>query len=300
MDRTIRAHIGSKYNLVGVKILKKEDGAKRPKRPMRFCEMVKEAAEGKSFDAGIEDIACPSAIVTLGFEEPVYVDIQPRIKPAETKTVQVAPLGEMENPDVILAILTPKQAMDLSALLNGLEARFSGNLAVCGEATAKPYMGKKPNLTLLCGGARMFAGYKDSELILGAPPETFKELADRIEALSKTCGALCGCLTSDISPRIIQSFKNLGFEKGTDYFFGKVKDFNVRIYLNKDFQGRMKYITFHLPIKGEVKVRKPLTIKRRGDWSDVVVTFGIGEAIDLNTGKGLREVIEDIIRKVKR
>jgi uncharacterized protein (DUF169 family) len=301
VDSTIRVHLGTKYNLIGIKVRKEDasDSELRPPKKMRFCELVREAADGKSFEAVVEDMLCPHETVVLGFEEPEYVDVQPRISPAETKTVCVAPLDEMKDPDVVLAILNPKQTMDVSALLNGLEASFSGNLAICGEAMAKPYMDKKPNLTFLCGGARTFADYKDSELILGAPPETFKELAEKIEALSKTCGALCGCRTSDIPPRIVKSFQKLGFEKGTDYFFGRVDGQNVRIYLNKDFQGKFRFITFHLPLKREVKLKSPFLVRKRGDWTDVVVTFGLKEGIDIHTGKGIPEALQSILEKVK-
>lgn len=299
MDKEIRAHLGMRHNLVGVKILKEGEASRdRPKRRMRFCEMVYEAARGRSFEAEVEDYSCPNAVITLGYEEPVYVDLQPRINPAQTRVVRVAPVGELRDPDVVLAILNPRQAMEVSSLLEGLEASFKGSMAVCGEGVAKPYMEQKPNVTFLCGGARTFGGYKDSELILGAPPETFEKLAEKIRSLSKTCAALCGCRTSDISPQIVETLKGLGFEKGTDYFFGKVNRQNVRIYLNKDFSGRIKYVTIHIPVKGEVRVREPLTARKRGNWTDVSVTFTLGETIDIYSGKGLKEAVRDIIERV--
>ncbi|MEE9594174.1 MAG: DUF169 domain-containing protein [Candidatus Hydrothermarchaeales archaeon] len=301
-DKLIRSHLGIKYNLVGVKILKKgsgakQDPAKKPQKRIRFCQAVREAANGKEVDIVLDDLACPNAEVTLGFDEPIYVDIQPRVNPANTEVVSVAPADKMSDPDVILTIMNPKQTMETASLLDGIEAKFTGNLAVCGEATAKPYMDKSSNVTFLCGGARTFGDYKESELIFGAPPEEYEKLAEKIEALSKSCGALCGCRTSDISPRIVNTFKKLGFEKGIDYFFGKVDGHNVRIYLNKDLQGRFKYITIHLPLKEEVKPKagSSMVVKKRGTWTDVAVTFGIGEAIDINTGKGLKEAVEDIM-----
>lgn len=305
-DKTIRHHLGIKYNLVGVKIRKKGSGAKqdptkRSQKRIRFCQAVREAAvSGREFDIVLDDLACPNAEVTLGFDEPLYVDIQPRINPADTEVVSVAPLEKMNDPDVILTVLNPKQTMETASLLEGVEAKFTGNLAVCGEATARPYMDKKPNVTFLCGGARTFGDYKESELIFGAPPESYDKLAEKIEALSKSCGALCGCRTSDISPRIINTFKKLGFEKGIDYFFGKVDGHGVRIYLNKDLQGRFKYITIHLPLKGEVtpKANSSLMVRKRGNWTDVAVTFGVGEAVDINTGKGLIEAIQDLIAQI--
>jgi uncharacterized protein (DUF169 family) len=296
----IRAYLGMRHKLIGVKILKDTpDASQKPTKRMRYCEMVREAADGKTYVAELEDIACPNAEVTLGFQEPIYVDVQPRIMPAETKAVKVGPLEKVKDPDVILAILNPRQAMEVAALLDGIKAKFSGSIAVCGEATAIPYMEKKPNTTFLCGGARMFADFRESDLILGAPPEVFQELSERVEGASKSCTALCGCRTSDLSPRIIEGFKRLGFEKGTDYFFGKVNGVSVRIYLNKDLQGKIKYITVHLPLKGEVKAKKPLLVKKRGNWTDVAMTFGLGEAIDLNTGKGIKEAVLDILEKVR-
>ena len=300
MDKEIRAHLGTRYNLVGIKILMEGEAseAKKPPRRMRFCEMVHNAANGKSFEAEVEDYSCPNAVVTLGYEAPVYVDIQPRINPADTKVVRIAPLGELKDPDVVLAILNPRQIMEVSSLLDGLNADFKGSMAVCGEGTAKPFMENKPNVTFLCGGARTFGAYKDSELILGAPPAVFQELASKIEGLSKTCAALCGCKTSDISPHIVTSFEKVGFDKGIDYFFGKVNGQNVRIYLNKDFGGKIKYVTIHLPIKGDVKVKEQLTAKKRGKWTDVTVTFTVGETIDIYTGKGIKEAVRDIVEKV--
>jgi uncharacterized protein (DUF169 family) len=293
----IRAYLGMKYGLVAIKILK-EKPAEITKKRMRFCEMVKKATEGEVFFAEKENISCPNAEVALGLAKPIYVDVQPRIN-SGTKAVGIGPVEKIEAPDIILAILNPKQAMEISSLLGGMEARFSGNMAVCGEATARPFIEGKPNATFLCGGARMFAGFRDSELMLGAPPSVFKELSQRIDAVSKTCTALCGCKTSDLSPIVIENFRKMGFEKGIDYFFGKINGKNVRIYLNKDLEGRMKYITIHLPIKGEVKAKKPLIVKKRGNWTDVSLTFSLGEGIDINTGKGLREAVLDIAKKLE-
>jgi uncharacterized protein (DUF169 family) len=305
-DKLIRSHLGIKYNLVGVKVRKKGGGAeqdplKKPQKRIRFCQAVRLAANGAELDLALDDLACPNAEVTLGFDEPLYVDIQPRIMPAETEVVSVAPAEKMKDPDVVLTILNPKQAMETASLMEGLEAKFTGNLAVCGEATAKPYMDREANVTFLCGGARTFGDFKESELIFGAPLSEYEKLAEKIEALDRSCGALCGCRTSDISPRIVNTFKKLGFEKGIDYFFGKIDEQNVRIYLNKDLQGRFKYVTIHLPMRGDIKPKagSSLVVRKRGKWTDVAVTFGIGEAVDVNTGKGIKEAVEDIVAQIK-
>jgi uncharacterized protein (DUF169 family) len=305
MEKSIRSHIGSKYHLVGVKFLKEEvepdERFKKPKKPVMFCQAVRKAADGEAFLMNLEDEACPSAMVALGFEEPVYVDIQPRIDPAEIKTVQIGPYEELEDPDVGLLILSPRQAMELSSISKGFQSQFSGSIAVCGEAAALPFMEKTANVSFLCNGARVSADFRDNEVILGAPPQTFTELAEKIDILSKTCGALCGCKTSDIPPRIIRSFQKIGFEKSTDYFFGKVDGKNIRIYLNKDFNGKLSYMTLHLPIKGDVEAKDPFTKSVRGKWTDLSVTFNVSDiGVELNTGKGLKEFIEQVIEKVQK
>ena len=305
MEKSIRSHIGSKYHLVGVKFLKEkpqasEDLFKRPKKPIMFCQAVKKAADGEGFLMHLEDEACPSAMVALGFEEPVYVDVQPRISPAEVKAVLIGPYEKIKDPDVGLLIVTPRQAMELSALLKGVKSHFSGAVAVCGEAVALPFMSKTPNVSFLCNGARVSADFRDNEVILGAPPQTIKELAERIDVLSKTCGALCGCKTSDIPPRMIKSFQNIGFEKSTDYFFGRIEGKNVRVYLNKDFNGKLSFMTIHLPVKGKVKEKGPFAKSDRGKWTDLSVTFDVGETgVELNTGKGLKEFITQVVEKVQ-
>ena len=304
MDRAIRSHIGSKYHLIGVKFFREEmpeEGEfKRPKNPTMFCQAVKRAAEGESIIMYLEDESCPTAMVAIGYEEPMYVDVQPRITPSEIKSVQIAPFEKINDPDVGLLILDPRQAMEIASVVKGIESRFSGNVAVCGEAAALPYMEKSTNISFLCNGARVSADFKDSEVILGAPPETIKDLAEKIEALSKTCGALCGCKTSDIPPRIIKNLQNIGFEKSTDYFFGKAAGKNVRLYINKDFNGKLSYLTVHLPVKGEVKAPESFKKTQRGKWSDLSITFNIKEmGIGLHSGKGLKEFISTVVEKVE-
>ena len=301
IDKTIRSHIGSKYKLVGVKILSEEDKKtnKKPAKPMRYCQFIREAAvKGDEFTINLSDISCPNAEICLGFVEPKYVDIQPRIAPAKTKAIRI---GKVEGSNVVLAVLTPKQMMDLSVLLGGVNSEFKGEMAVCGEATAKVFTDKTPNVSFLCNGARMFAEFRDNEVILGMSYQTAHDLAEKIESLSRTCGALCGCLTSDIPPQILTNFKKIGFEKGTDYFFGKAGGNNVRIYLNKDTQGRYNYITFHVPVKGEVKVEKPFEVKKRGKWNDITGIFDIEEiGIDLYSGENLEETIKDVACKMTK
>lgn len=298
--RAIREYLGSKYRLVGIKFFNElPQEYPRLEKPGRFCEFVVRAALGESILMVEEDEECHESLIALGFTEPSFIDLQPRMEPAETKAVLIAPQEEIPEPDVVLFIVNPRQAMEVSAMMDGLEAKFKGGLAVCGEATAQPIKEGKPNVSFLCGGARMFADFKESELILGASQEFFKELEAKIKALQKSCSALCGCKTSDLPPRIVETLEDIGFEKGIDYFFARVDGKNVRIYLNKDTNGRVSYITVHFPIRGRARAKKPLEVKARGPWSDVYATLREGEGINLYTGKGVMETIEDLAARVK-
>ncbi|NOZ59420.1 MAG: DUF169 domain-containing protein [Euryarchaeota archaeon] len=298
---SIRAYFGSKYRLVGVKLFKEiPEGYPTPEKPGKFCEFVRRAALGEVILMREQDEECHQSLIALGFQEPRFVDLQPRIQPAETKAVLIAPVEEVKEPDVVLMIANPRQVMEAAALLHGIEAKFAGEIAVCGEVIAQPIKTGKANVTFLCGGARMFADYKDSEVILGAPPEVFRELEARVKALEKSCGALCGCRTSDLPQHVVQVFSELGFERGIDYFFGRVDSQNVRIYLNKDTEGRVRYITVHLPVKGEVEPPPGLEARRRGAWTDLYATFKDGEGFEISTGRGIRELIQELVRKVKQ
>ncbi len=299
--KSIREYFGSRYSLVGVKIYDEvPQDYPRPEKSGRYCEFVKRAALGETLIMLEEDEECPESLIALGFQEPSFIDLQPRLQPAaKTNAVLIAPLEKISEPDVVLMILNPRQAMEIAALVDGLKAQFKGGMAVCGEVTALPIKENRVNLSFLCGGARMFADYKDSEVILGANMKFFQELEARVKALQKSCGALCGCRTSDLPQRMVNVLENLGFEKGIDYFFGRINGKSVRIYLNKDNKGKVNYITIHIPVRGEVKVEKPLEVKTRGPWNDIFATLRDGEGIDLNTGKGIREIIEDFVAKVK-
>jgi uncharacterized protein (DUF169 family) len=199
--------------------------------------MVREAAQGREFVFGIDELPCPNAEVVLGFREPKYVEIQPRIK-EKAELIKVSP--DYKSADVVLLILSSEEAMNLSILFGGMDASFRGELGVCGEATTKVYEEKKANLSFLCNGARIFGGFRANELIAGLYIKEINRLEERIEELLKTGGAMCGCRVSDIPEDIINSFKEIGFERGIDYFFGKIKEKEVRVYLNKDDQGRLK------------------------------------------------------------
>ncbi|MBI2854753.1 MAG: DUF169 domain-containing protein [Chloroflexi bacterium] len=162
---------------MGVKVYRhgekfEDPGFPPPEKRLTFCRFVREAASGKDFLVKVENLNCPNAEVTLGFREPKYVNIEPRIK-EKTAALRVGPL---EGADVVLLLLTPEQVMTMSILLGGVNAKFKGDMAVCGEAMAHVYTGGGPNVTFLCNGARTYGGYESNELIMALPYSVFIEL----------------------------------------------------------------------------------------------------------------------------
>lgn len=136
---------------VAVRIISNGQEQKTSTQPMRFCEMVRRSAVyGESFVFSVEELTCTSAELALGFSEPAYGEVYPRIKPANTKLVSVSPLEKTEKkPDVVIIIGNPRKIMRVSTILSQLhekqpvEAKFKGEFAVCGECTAIPFMEKK-------------------------------------------------------------------------------------------------------------------------------------------------------------
>jgi len=289
-------------SLVAIKISDRELDGQRPKQPSLFCEFVRKAAhEGDPSTISEKDLQNFAARVILGFTEPKYVDIYPRIKPATTKSVLVSPLEKMkQDPDVVIAITDPARMMEILQVLHRatrkrLEASMTGEAsAVAGEATVIPYMERKPNLTLLCGGARTIAGYQESELAMGIPYDAFVKLSEMLVEPTLVT-ALCGCIMDDIPRHLKEAFIQLGFDKSTDHFYGEFVDKVFRIYIDKDERGFTK-MTAHYPLKfkSEQEATKAIdrakellagaggeaTIIPRENWLDLILTFQFGEGLE--------------------
>jgi len=82
--------------------------------------------------------------------------------------------------------------------------------------------------------------FKTNEIMMAIPTQDFNALSIRIENLLKTGSSLCSCQVSDIPKEMVVAFNEAGFDKGADYFFGKIDSYQVRIYLNKDETGRIR------------------------------------------------------------
>ena len=275
-------------------------------RPMRFCEMVRRSAVyGESFLFGVEELTCTSGELALGFTEPSYGEVYPRIKPANTKFVSVSPLERTDKkPDSVIIVGTPRKIMRVATVLSQLhekqpvEVKFKGEFAVCGECTAIPYMEKKVNMSLLCNGARMFSGYRDDEIVMGFPLDDFVHIAESTEEKEIT-NALCGCIMDDIPANAVSAIEKIGFGKGTDQFFGRFGPEIVRLYTPKDKEGKITSLTLHVPVKFRdnetaSKVNKiaqeflqyPLLHRVRDNWVDIALPVELGESLNRASMRG--------------
>lgn len=176
IEEAIRSYLGMNHRLAGIRIAGENMDGNHPAIPVTFCRAVREALGGKELVIGTDDLSCPNAELCLGFREPMFVDIGPRIQ-SKTKMVRIGPL---DGADVVLFVLNPEQVMIMSILLGGIRAEFKGERAICGEAVAKVYNEGKPNVSFLCNGARELGGFEAHEVVLGLPYALFLELPDRM------------------------------------------------------------------------------------------------------------------------
>ncbi len=299
---------------VAIRIINDSSEQKTNIKPMRFCEIVRRSAfYGESFVFSIEELTCTSAELALGFTEPGYGEVYPRIKPANTKLVSVSSLEKTEKtPDVVVIIGNPRKIMRISTILAQLhgkqpvEVKFKGEFAVCGECTAIPFMEKKVNLSLLCNGARMFSGYRDDEVVMGFPLDDFIRVAESTEEKEIT-SALCGCIMDDIPAGAVNAIEKIGFGKGTDQFFGRFGIEIVRLYTPKEKDGKITSLTLHIPLKfkdGETALKadekageileKPILHRVRDNWVDIALPLELGETLNRASMRG--EKFEALIR----
>ena len=192
IEERIRSYLGLNHRLVGIKMSGENMNGnpstglrtgpstssrhRHPAVPMTFCGTVRKAMGGTELVICIDDLSCPNAELCLGLREPMFVDIEPRIK-SKTKAVRIGPL---EDADVVLFVLNSEQVMIMSILLGGIKAEFKGEMAICGEAVAQVYNEGEPNVSFLCSGARELGGFKTHEVVLSLPYALFLELSDRM------------------------------------------------------------------------------------------------------------------------
>ena len=120
------------------------------------------------------------------------VDRIPFLEPHSNTIVLYAPLEKATfDPDVVIFICTPKQAMLLTQgyeFVDGgrIEAAFSGKQSVCSDAVAQVILSGRPNVTIGCSGSRAYTKIMDGELLYSIP---VKDLEKTIIGLHTILGS---------------------------------------------------------------------------------------------------------------
>ncbi len=199
---------------VGVKfLLTKEDYDEWPavenKHRMSYCTVVRRATQGRSQKIHRGHSACLGGAMALGFEEPTQEVVSGRRRFSQgsyrdlgiarkisknmvfckhrTYGVSVMPLEAYDTePDVVLIICNPFNAMRVVqgyAYENGHanNIKLAGMAAICQECTSLPYEENQLNLSLLCSGTRMLAGWRKDEMALGMPFRLYLEMVDGLK-----------------------------------------------------------------------------------------------------------------------
>lgn len=153
---------------------------------LRFCEALVRGVNGESMVFEGSMSLCPSSDVALGFTQPKYVDISPRVK-RKTKRILIAPLDcwdFKEKPEVALVICEPSQAMQVTIALGENLSTVDGQIAVCG-LTSHTINEHESCLSLLCNSCRLYAGVKPNELGLAFPFSRLSGLWENIKKIGK-------------------------------------------------------------------------------------------------------------------
>jgi uncharacterized protein (DUF169 family) len=212
----LKDNLSLKKSPVAIKfVLREEDipeGIPKIDEKMRHCELVQKASHGDIFYATAEEQMCKGGSAALGLEEPPE-----KIKTGEfyyglgrfssvgsaRKTMEsipkvdnimyalvYAPLEKATfDPDVIVVIANPAQAMILSQALvytmgGRVEVDFAGIQSICADAVAGPFTRRQPNITLGCSGSRQYADVKDDEVIIGLTGENIGCVVNALENMS--------------------------------------------------------------------------------------------------------------------
>jgi len=108
--------------------------------------------------------------------------------PQKIYGLEIGPLAEMEEADVVIVIGMAEQIMHI---VEGYTYHYGvpqpfisvGNCAMCSDMTSKPFMRNDLNLSLMCCGARTSTASDFGELGVGMPAHMFRYVADGVMKL---------------------------------------------------------------------------------------------------------------------
>ena len=212
----LKENMDLKKSPVAIKFVLREkdipEGIPKVDEALRHCELVQKASKGDVFYATVEEQKCKGGAAALGL-----MDAPEKIKTGEfyyelgrfsglgsaKKTMEsipkvdpimyallYAPLDKATfDPDVIVLIVNPAQAMKLSQALvytmgGRVEVDFAGIQSICADAVAGPFTRRQPNITLGCSGSRGYADIKEDEVIVGLTGENIGCVVNALENMS--------------------------------------------------------------------------------------------------------------------
>ncbi len=236
---------------VGVKLIETEAEFQKteaifPKKPIRYCQMVKGASAGHSIKANAGSFSCQSGPRVLGInpadEKNAHGENWARLglysspelsaeiraglsysqKPMYGMLVQ--PLEKYDKePDVVVIVTNPYNIMRITqgyAYSYGMPKNINmlGNQAVCLECSARPYVTQDMNISLLCTGTRHKALWGKEEMAAGIPVSRFSKVVDGI---FKTINIM---EDDENKKRIASNFAELGIPFDVKYQYNYYKD----------------------------------------------------------------------------
>lgn len=229
--------LGLERRIVGVKFIfseaeYRENRATEVKFKLSYCNMVKQATQGKSVKACIDNFLCVGSAKALGLIKPdenalsgnlyysfgLYDSLETSKKTQDQVTflnhqvygVMVMPLEEIVvDPDIVIFIANPYQSMRIIqgyAYHHGAakNIKMVSNSGICSECTATPYAANDLNVSLLCSNTRFAAKWHDHELGVGLP---FSMLESVHEGILKTIEP---CEPYDRKIMIQERYRKLG------------------------------------------------------------------------------------------
>lgn len=234
--------------IVGIKFLfDKEEfdkaEAKKLTAKMPYCVMIRNAMEGKSLKASVENAGCPGGARALGMIDPdetsssgrhylklgLYQDLSTAKNVYKNATfcrhklfgIMVKPVEEYDTePDVVLIVTNPYNVMRIMQAYTHLfgfnsSLKMSGNQAICSECTAFPFENNDINVSVLCAGTRYNAKWNDDEMAVGFPFNKFLQIVyglyatlDKVEPNKKKSEIETRCRESGMEAPLINYNKN--------------------------------------------------------------------------------------------
>lgn len=213
---TVESYLDLDRRPVGVKFFFTEEEFESFKVPQKdrkvtYCNSVQLASQGQCMKLTKENQGCPNGAMALNFKEVpdpikngkgrrkanIYssVEVSKGIND-EMKFLEEKPFGmavmplEMynENPDIVIVVGESYNIMRIiqgHGFFNGYTDNLKtvGLQAVCQDLTTYPYNTEDINISFLCPGTRLVAGWKTHEMGIGIP---FKKWYEIVQGIKET------------------------------------------------------------------------------------------------------------------